>query len=92
MTVIVMFGIIALADSLNTWRFQHLSSVGGPLQVSQLLVLLAIGVVLGLRLWHGRTPLPLPSPLLWAVGLLGMVLLSTATLQALGGAFLAAIA
>lgn len=30
-TIIVLFGIIALAESLNTWRFQHLSTIGGPL-------------------------------------------------------------
>lgn len=30
-TIIVLFGLIALAESLNTWRFQHLSSIGGPL-------------------------------------------------------------
>lgn len=31
LTVTVMFGIIALADSLNVWRFDHLSQIGGPL-------------------------------------------------------------
>lgn len=31
LTIIVLFGLIALAESLNTWRFQHLSSVGGPM-------------------------------------------------------------
>jgi len=30
-TVVVLFGLIALAESLNVWRFQHLSSIGGPL-------------------------------------------------------------
>lgn len=30
-TVLVIFGIIALTESLNVWRFEHLSSVGGPL-------------------------------------------------------------
>lgn len=29
--VFLMFGIIALVESLNSWRFQHLSSVGGPM-------------------------------------------------------------
>lgn len=28
--VLLVFGIIALVESLNTWRFEHLSSVGGP--------------------------------------------------------------
>jgi len=37
-TVFLMFGIIALAESLNVWRFEHFSAVGGPL-----LGLLAIG-------------------------------------------------
>lgn len=31
MTVFVMFGIIALAESLNVWRFENLKSIGGPL-------------------------------------------------------------
>ncbi|RYE84310.1 MAG: LptF/LptG family permease [Hyphomicrobiales bacterium] len=30
-TVLVMFGIIALAESLNVWRFEHFSAIGGPL-------------------------------------------------------------
>lgn len=29
-TIVVLFGLVALAESLNTWRFQHLSNVGGP--------------------------------------------------------------
>jgi lipopolysaccharide export system permease protein len=43
-TVLLMFGIIALVESLNTWRFDHLSSIGGPM-----LALLAI--VLNAALW-----------------------------------------
>lgn len=43
-TVLLMFGIIALVESLNTWRFEHLASVGGPM-----LGLLAI--VLNSALW-----------------------------------------
>jgi lipopolysaccharide export system permease protein len=31
LTVLVVFGIIILSESLNTWRFQSLSSIGGPL-------------------------------------------------------------
>jgi len=30
-TILLIFGIIALAESLNVWRFEHFSSVGGPL-------------------------------------------------------------
>lgn len=30
-TVFIVFGIIALVESLNDWRFRHLSSVGGPM-------------------------------------------------------------
>ncbi len=30
-TIVVLFGLIALAESLNVWRFQHLYSIGGPL-------------------------------------------------------------
>lgn len=37
-SIVLIFGIIALAESLNSWRFEYLSSVGGPL-----LGLLAIG-------------------------------------------------
>ena len=38
-TVIVLFGLIALAESLNTWRFQHLSSIGGlPLALLAIIV------------------------------------------------------
>ncbi|HEY9009612.1 MAG TPA: LptF/LptG family permease [Devosia sp.] len=31
LTILVMFGIIALAESLDVWRVQHLMTVGGPL-------------------------------------------------------------
>lgn len=31
LTIAVLFGLIALAESLNTWKFGHLSSIGGPL-------------------------------------------------------------
>ena len=31
LTIVVLFGLIALAESLNTWKFQHLSSIGGPM-------------------------------------------------------------
>lgn len=30
MTIIVLYGLIVLAESLNVWRFQHLSAIGGP--------------------------------------------------------------
>lgn len=39
-TVLVIFGIIALTESLNVWRFEHLSSVGGP-QLAILAILTA---------------------------------------------------
>jgi lipopolysaccharide export system permease protein len=29
-TIVVLYGLILLAESLNVWRFQHLSSIGGP--------------------------------------------------------------
>jgi lipopolysaccharide export system permease protein len=61
MSVAVMFGIIALADSLNTWRFEHLSQIGGPLlgilgivtsalrwSLGVLPVTLLIGAIIGL--------------------------------------------
>lgn len=60
-TVLVMFGIIALAQSLDIWRHQYLASVGGPLLVmvsigaaaarwslGTLPVTLLIGAVIGL--------------------------------------------
>jgi lipopolysaccharide export system permease protein len=31
LTVFLLFGLAALVESLNTWKFEHLSSVGGPL-------------------------------------------------------------
>ena len=38
-TVIVLFGLIALAESLNTWRFYYLSRVGGlPLALLAIVV------------------------------------------------------
>jgi lipopolysaccharide export system permease protein len=43
-TVLLMFGIIALVESLNTWRFDRLAELGGPF-----LGLLAIG--LNAALW-----------------------------------------
>ena len=61
LTITVVFGLIILAESLNTWRFQHLSSVGGPLlgllamvvaaaqwALSTLPVTLLIGAIIGL--------------------------------------------
>lgn len=43
-TVLVMFGIIALAESLNIWRLEHLTSVGGPL-------LALLGIVVSATRW-----------------------------------------
>lgn len=61
LTLVVLFGLIALAESLNVWRFQHLSTVGGPLlgvlaivteaarwTLGTLPVSLLIGAILGL--------------------------------------------
>lgn len=61
MTVIVMYGIIALAESLDVWRFAHLSGIGGPLlpllaigtaaarwSLSTLSVTLLVGAIIGL--------------------------------------------
>ncbi len=31
LTVLLLFGMVALVESMNTWRFEHLSSIGGPL-------------------------------------------------------------
>ena len=31
LTVLLLFGMVALVESLNSWRFEHLSSIGGPL-------------------------------------------------------------
>lgn len=30
LTLLVLFGMVALVEASNTWRFQHLSSIGGP--------------------------------------------------------------
>lgn len=61
LTVAVMFGIIALAESLNVWRVEHLTQVGGPLlgiigivtaaarwSLGVLPVTLLIGAIIGL--------------------------------------------
>lgn len=60
-TVALLFGIVALVESLDTWRFQHLSSIGGPLlgglaialnsarwSLNTLPVTLLIGAIVGL--------------------------------------------
>jgi lipopolysaccharide export system permease protein len=60
-TVVVLFGLIILAESLNVWRFQHLSRVGGPMlgllaivteagrwALGTLPVTLLIGAIIGL--------------------------------------------
>jgi lipopolysaccharide export system permease protein len=60
-TVAVIFGLVALAESLDTWRFEQLSASGGPLLgllaiaaaaarwiISTLPVLVLIGAVIGL--------------------------------------------
>lgn len=60
-TLVVLFGLIALAESLNTWRFQHLSNAGGPLlgllaivveslrwSLNALPVTLLIGAIIGI--------------------------------------------
>jgi lipopolysaccharide export system permease protein len=44
LTVAVIFGIIALADSLNVWRIEHLTRAGGPL-------LAVIGIVASAARW-----------------------------------------
>jgi lipopolysaccharide export system permease protein len=31
LTVFLLFGLAALVESLNTWRFEHFSDIGGPL-------------------------------------------------------------
>jgi lipopolysaccharide export system permease protein len=31
LTVFMLFGLAALVESLNTWKFEHFSSIGGPL-------------------------------------------------------------
>lgn len=61
LTVLVVFGIIMLSESLNTWRFASLSSIGGPLlgvagivvtsarwALDTLPVTLLIGAIIGL--------------------------------------------
>lgn len=61
LTVLVVFGIIILSESLNTWRFQSLSRIGGPLlgiagivvtaarwTLDTLPVTLLIGAIIGL--------------------------------------------
>lgn len=61
LTVFVMFGIIALAESLNVWRFEHFAQIGGPLlgllgivtsatrwSLGVLPVTLLVGAVIGL--------------------------------------------
>lgn len=61
MTVLVMFGIIALAQSLDAWRFAYLANVGGPIlpiiaiannaalwSLGTLPVTLLIGAIIGL--------------------------------------------
>jgi lipopolysaccharide export system permease protein len=61
LTVVVVFGIIILSESLNTWRFRSLASIGGPLlgvagivvsaarwTLDTLPVTLLIGAILGL--------------------------------------------
>jgi lipopolysaccharide export system permease protein len=46
-TIIVVFGLILLSESLNTWRFTHLSAVGGPLLGLLAIVVAAARWVLG---------------------------------------------
>jgi lipopolysaccharide export system permease protein len=61
LTVFVVFGIIILSESLNTWRFQSLSRIGGPLlgiagivvtaarwSLDTLPVTLLVGAIIGL--------------------------------------------
>lgn len=61
LTVAVVSGLIILSESLNTWRFQHLSAIGGPLlgiaaivvsaarwALGTLPVTLLIGAIIGL--------------------------------------------
>jgi lipopolysaccharide export system permease protein len=61
LTTAIIFGMVALVESLNTWRFNHLSGVGGPLlglaaivgnavawSLSALPVTLLVGAIVGL--------------------------------------------
>jgi lipopolysaccharide export system permease protein len=61
LTIVLMFGMITLVESLNTWRFNHLSAAGGPMlglsaillnaalwSLSVLPVTLLIGAIVGL--------------------------------------------
>jgi lipopolysaccharide export system permease protein len=61
LTVFILFGMAALVESLNTWKFEHLQSVGGPLlgltaivataffwSINTLPVALLVGSIVGL--------------------------------------------
>ena len=62
MTVVVFYGLIVLVESLNTWRFQYLSSLGGtPLAV--------LGILSQALRWSIKT---LPITVLMG-GILGMI-------------------
>jgi lipopolysaccharide export system permease protein len=64
LTILLLFGMIALVETLNVWRFEHLSEIGGPL-------LGILAIVANASLWSLQT---LPVTLLFGaiIGLLDL--------------------
>ena len=70
LTVLLVFGMVVLVETLDTWRFQHLSAVGGPLlgivamiasaslwTLNTLPVTLLLGAIIGLLALQARREL-----------------------------------
>jgi lipopolysaccharide export system permease protein len=64
LTVLLAFGMVVLVESLDTWRFQHMSAVGGPL-------LGIVAMVASASLWTLNT-LPVTLLLGSIIGLLDL--------------------
>lgn len=64
LSFIILYGLLALVESLNTWRFTHLSAVGGP-------VLGILGIAGGAMAWSLIT-LPVSLLIGTIVGLLNL--------------------